>query len=306
MVGYLIMRLAMPSPHSRKGFGAALDRRCETCGYNLKGITSPQCPECGTVRQTHRTHLDVRAVEIVLQNKAKYEGTPQYREASEADFAGLDRRYYEGTTEELVRLGFRPAGDVVFKSHKHVCRILISSEGTTSILIYHINPMRVVARLRRTPLRMCHAQTEFGEGRFLETLNREEMLSGAHAPETTFCHLPLGTSVQTVLEEHERRKQQLIQESGTACASCATLADVMAAQVRQHEIERVFRRRIGYVDPEAYRRRLILDGNSPEVAERFAKALDTARRRLICGDNGIKTADCADGADKTNSSAPSA
>ena len=41
---YLLVRGALLIEHCLRGVRG----RCAACGYNLKGITGPECPECGT------------------------------------------------------------------------------------------------------------------------------------------------------------------------------------------------------------------------------------------------------------------
>lgn len=257
--------------------------QCRRCGYELKGITSAQCPECGAVRETYRTPLQMRAMEIIIQNKARFERIPAYRPAAEADFAGLDRDYYESTASQLAASGFRPLGDLVNTSTRYgkppVLRVLASADGMTCALIYHINPRRAPDRMKGMDLRLCHAQSEFADGRFLETTNTEGIYIDTPAPEILLHAMLPQTPALTVLAEHERRKQSYAQDTGCTSVIVATLDDAIAVQQRQHRLELAFRRRIGYADPDEVRRRAILNGSSERTADQLVQAIDEIRKR---------------------------
>lgn len=257
--------------------------QCRTCGYDLRGIASPQCPECGTVREMRKTPIELQAMEIVARAKGRFERPLLCRPATERDFAGLDRDYYEATARQLSWLHFRPIGDLVMAGvapgKAFVVRVFLSVDGKTCVLVYNVPQRRAPARLQGIPLRLCEALTEFTDGRFVETNNTEDLYVGTAPPEILRKRLPLQTDVLAVLAEHEQRCQFELTASAVLCVYYSTLEDVIAGLERQHRLVKNFRRRIGYVDPEEVRQQAILDGASEGSARQLAEAVDRVRRK---------------------------
>lgn len=257
--------------------------KCHTCGYDLRGIASPQCPECGAVREARKTPVELQAMDIVARAKTDWDRPLLYRPASEADFAGLDRDYYESAAERLASRGFRPVGDIVRigagRGKPPVFRTFVAADGQACAVIYHIPARRAPARLKDVRLQICEVNTEFTDGRFLETSNAEGVHVSTPAPEVLRNELPPGTDLFAILEEHERRRGACVNDGGASCVRYATMEDIIAGQERRRGLERAFRRRIGYVDPEEIRRRAILDGSAPQAASQLANAVDRIRRK---------------------------
>lgn len=280
--------------------GKLLAFRCSKCGYILAATDSLQCPECGAVRDHLQAALELHAAAILEARKKHIEQSFGYRVARDSDFAWLDRAFYKDTAFDLAGSGYHFLGDLVAEQTATVQRIMVSDDRSTIVAMIELHPRRAAALPKSLSTRRIHIQTEFTDGRFLETTNSADLPLVTLPPELVGDRLPSDTAMDVLIKHHEQGKRAMLQDSGTKCVTISTIDDVIAAQERQRELERVFRRQIGYVDPEEYRSWAISDGKTPEFANSFANAIEKARRRHLSGRSETKTAGAAD---NTNPSA---
>ena len=204
--------------------------------------------------------------EMLQGNKALYENVHQFRAAEEDDFEFLDLPAYEDAARVLAGLGFRHLGDVVDETIEEstdittVIRVLASTDGATTAAFYHLTPPTRPRGFRGKRLLMCDLATEFTDGTFLATANTKGRDLTTAATGIDRRQHPLETPLPDLVRSHEAEKQRLLaaragaKASAVTCVVVHTLADALAFAQRQQAAKNVFRRQIGYIDPEEVRR----------------------------------------------------
>ena len=222
--------------------------------------------------------------EMVAKNKALFTDELEVREATDADFAKLDREWYEATAAEFERLGFRRFGDVVSVTVEKatgmttVIRQFLSGDGTTVGGIYHV-PIET-QRLAGKKLLTVEFESEFGDGTFLITGNTAETNLATSPPEIHTSKHPIDTPVGELLAAHEKEKANLLAAKGGECVRVSTPEDLLELHRRQQRVRAKFRKEIGYIDPEEVKRVAVAGGRSEEdAAVAIAKASAEAARR---------------------------
>jgi hypothetical protein len=223
------------------------------------------------------------AREMVQRNKAIFAERHEYRDATDADFAGLDRDWYESTTRELQSSGHRRLGDVVNQTIERaglltVIRRMTSADGTTMLGLFHF------AHAPGTPgardFRTVDVETEFTDGTFLLTSNTAQSDLTTTPPALHRSRHPTDTPVADLLRSHESEKATLLaSKAGVSCVIISSAEEMMESQHRQQVIKAAFRKGIGYLDPEEVRRIAKLTVPDDEAAQAIAVAsADIARR----------------------------
>jgi hypothetical protein len=219
---------------------------------------------------------------IVQDGKAMYGEIHEYRAATEADFAGLDREFYESTGSELASLGFRYLGDLVnesiaaLKGVTPVIRVMTSADGTTVAAFYHLNSARRPDRKLLT----CEFETEFSDGTFLTSGNTQESNPLTPPPRIHARRYPRATPVSQLVQLHEAERQKLMAaDAGLTCTSVNTVPELVEFQKRQQQIKNDFRKGIGFIEPDEVRRVGQSSNGNPDVTESVAQAVEEARRR---------------------------
>jgi hypothetical protein len=201
------------------------------------------------------------AKDIIELNERMYGAIHEFRPATDADFEGLDRSYYDEVTTELTGRGFRLLGDLVdtaIEQQQNVhppIRVFTAEGGTTQVGIYHFVPAVEVPMADGKSLKMREAITELSDGSFLLTSNTlgSDLMTGP--PRLRKEQLELAIPLAELLDCHEQRKVELLQQSpGLTCVAIHTLEEAIASEKRQQQVKNEFRQSIGYADPEEVRR----------------------------------------------------
>jgi hypothetical protein len=201
------------------------------------------------------------AKEMVAANKAMYGAVHEFRPATDGDFDGLDRDYYERTTRELAERGFRHLGDLVDKTIEGQSglttpiRVLSSADGSTQVGLYHFKLPKMPPQHQGRPMYICDVATEFSDGTFLLTSNTQSADLMTPPPRITKRQHPLETTPQQLIEAHEAEKQKLLAAKGgdnvTAVVvkhdrRCGRIGEAPAAgEERTPQVDRVRRSRRG-------------------------------------------------------------
>jgi len=206
----------------------------------------------------------------------------------EEDFAGLDREWYEATTEALRGLGFGHAGDEVNVTIQKatgmttVIREMIGPDGTTIGLMYHVPVAKLPARLEGKKMLTVEFETEFSDESFLTTANTAETNLATAPPGIHSVKHPMETGVGDILASHEKEKANLLAaKSGANCVVMSTLKDITECHRRQQLMKAKFRKGIGYVDPEEVRRIATANKQGDAVTEIATAGADIARREEL-------------------------
>ena len=187
---------------------------------------------------------------MIGQQSSLWADDQQHRPAVAADFAALDRDWYQATTAALVAVGYRHLGDVVNQTMAEaagrptVLRVLASADGTTAAAVYHV-------RLPTGSDRVVEFDTELTDGTFVVT--------GNSADEDLITPTP---AIRRHRELADTPPGELVRAhaanlAGRDVIPVRTLADVLAAHARQYRLKAAHRksvnapagddvRRIGY------------------------------------------------------------
>ena len=191
---------------------------------------------------------------IVANMRSMYEKEHEFREATPADFEGLDVKYYEDTARALSECGgYRHLGDLVDKTIEQIMtasppiRVLAAADGTHTVAIYHVDP---TARFRSDAedddddedneddededddqeddeeeddddrddadekKLICDVATEFSDGTFLMTSNTEGQNQMTPPPQIEQRLFPPGTPVPELLRAHVAEHHKLLAAKG--------------------------------------------------------------------------------------------
>lgn len=225
--------------------------------------------------------------DILQNNKELFETLHDYRDATDADFDGLDRGRYETATQELNGLGYRHVSDVVNTTIENlrgitvVIRRMISIDGTTLGAIYHMPIAKKTQGLAGKTIFTCDLETEFSDGTFLVTSNTRETNLMTGTPAIHRQQYTLETPFPDLVRLHEARRMELLAATaGVTCTIVTTADEFMAFQHRQQAVKNVFRKQLGHVDPEEVRRIARTVNADPSVGDRAADAADRAAEKL--------------------------
>ena len=221
-----------------------------------------------------------------------YVESHEYREATDADFKGRDRKWYDTTTRKLNRLGYRHLGDVVNQTVANaaglvvVLRRFISKDGTNMAAIFQfVRPNFLTGK--PLDLRICDVESEFTDGSFLTSSNAESAKAASMPPQIRDTKYPTKTTIPKLIALHDAAKRKLLDEQPELrSVEIRTPDDYQAAQHRQEAIKAAFRQGIGYLDPAEVRR--IAEQKMPDdpAAAAIATAsADIARRQEQPGDS---------------------
>jgi hypothetical protein len=225
--------------------------------------------------------------EMVERNKALFAELQEHRDATDADFANLDRQWYESSSAQLTALDYRHLGDVVNKTIEQatgittVIRIFVSADGTTAVGMFHLALPTQPARLAGRKLYTIEFETELTDGTFIATSNTGETDLTTPPPAIHRNRQPLDTPLTDLASLHETEKAKVLEgKPGVSCITIGTLAEAMESQRRENVIKAAFRKGIGYVDPEEVRRIARAGHPDDPVVEAVAVSVaDIARRQ---------------------------
>jgi len=166
----------------------------------------------------------------------------QYCPATDADFAALDRDWYDRATLELSALGFIALGEAVNVTASEtagcavVMRRFVSADSTTMSAVYHI----VLPRLSIDD-RVCELESELSDGTFVTTSNAERARSVAVPPQIRDAKHAIDTPVAELVRLHQSAQAAVLADRpGTTFVSLRTIEDVNASQHRQLSIKAAF------------------------------------------------------------------
>jgi len=223
------------------------------------------------------------AEKLVEQNKKIYVEKHDKRPATEADFAGKDRGWYDATTAILEKRGFRTLGDLVNTTVEKtnglvvVSRVFLSGDGTTTTAIYHF----VAGKMN---LRICEFESELNDGTFIGTSNAAASKAITLPPQIRSNKMPADTTPEALLRAHDLAKEkELAEKTNVSFKEMKTLEDCQAMQDRQMAIKAAFRKEIGYVDPAEVQRQME-DKNKDPIATTIA----AASARIMAGLQKLK------------------
>ncbi|HEY7088721.1 MAG TPA: hypothetical protein VH518_11570 [Tepidisphaeraceae bacterium] len=230
--------------------------------------------------------LNKGAGSIIANTKAMYDRIHEFRDATDADFAKVDRSAYDQATEDLNRATFRHLGDIVDSTIEETggnsppIRVFASPDGTTTAGVYHFKAPGMEEKLGPDGALICDFSSEFSDDSFLMTSNTEGLDLMTPPPKIRRRHCHVQTPLDEIRTTHETEKQKLLAaQPGIQCKSVSTLDDVIAAAKRQQAIKNAFRKNIGFVDPEEIKRIASkMGGDAKDVGEMTAKAVDEQRK----------------------------
>jgi hypothetical protein len=223
--------------------------------------------------------------QIVGSARAMYGQAHEYREATEADFAGLDRDFYESSKRQLESLGWRHLGDVVdatieqLNGAASVIRVMTSPDGTTYVGFFHLRAS--FAHLPDEAILTYDVTSEFTDGEFLLISNTAQTNLMTTPPGIRNLKFPRQTPLEELLAAHEAEKQKLLaaRAPGGGCVVVSTLADAIESEKRQQAIKNKFRTGVGYVQSGEVKRIAATVDPTGDVGDDIADAVDEARRR---------------------------
>ena len=229
----------------------------------------------------------------VEEIKQLYIERHEYRAATEADFKGRDRKWYEKATGELVALGYRQLGDIVNETVAKaagmivVIRRFISPDGTNGAAIYHMVRPGPFG-LPGLDLRICDLESELSDGSFLTSSNAEAGKSASMPPQIRDTKYPADTTIPELVSLHEASKKKLLKKRpNLRLIEIRSAEEYQAAQHRQEAIKAAFRKGIGYLDPAEVRR--IAEQKMPDdpaSAAVVAVTADIARKQAQIAESG--------------------
>jgi len=222
---------------------------------------------------------------LLKDTKAMYDKQHEFRDATDADFAAVDKSYYDDNTDRLIAEGYAVLGNLVDKTIAEIghasppIRVLTSPERSTTLGLYNL-------RVGKRDLRICDITTEFADGTYLMTSNTEGLNKLAPPPEMKQRLHPPGTTVSELLEKHEAERLAMIASSaGVSCVLIHTLADAIASQNRQQILKNAFRSKVGYIDPGEVHDIAAARGADSDVADAVVESIEAAKKREGEGNN---------------------
>lgn len=204
-----------------------------------------------------------------------YKTRQEYRAVKAQKFGHLDLEYYDHVRDELVSRGCVCVGDyenVTLKGSPNdpmtFLRILISSDGHTSIALYHYPLLGPAGRI-------IDCETELGSNGYLVTSNAQTAGQLDPPPGFDMKYYSPKTPATKVFEAHHSRIKKLLAKSMSMEATLMKgVGDVLEMQERMHAAKAAYRQQVGYVT-EKELERLGADAS-------MAKAL----KRMISNENG--------------------
>ena len=212
--------------------------------------------------------------DLFTQQRALWAEEQKHRPATDADFAALDRGWYDAATAELTTHGFTHLGDVVNTTIADATgvappiRVLASADGHTVAGLYHV-------RTGGADLRAVDLDSERTDGTFVVTSNTADHDLLNPPPGIQRDRRPADTSVPVLLGAHRANI------AGLDAVPAHTLADALAAQARMHKLKSAFRASAGLVQPDEVRRiarRSMPDADDATVDDVADTIADAARR----------------------------
>lgn len=166
----------------------------------------------GQVAGTPSIHDPEKAgEEAAARERAIYTAHAEYRDATDADWKGLDREYYQRCTDRVTALGFTPIGDVVnesarraMPSMKSVIRSFLNPERTIVASISHVRFYGVIRLLSFVGLLPGHVrcvefESEITNGEFLTVSNMKESIKTLPTPGIHRLLLPRSTPIDELM-----------------------------------------------------------------------------------------------------------
>jgi hypothetical protein len=226
------------------------------------------------------------AVATVEEHKKLYVDRHEHRAATEADFVGRDRAWYDAATAELLSLGYQQLADRVNTTVENASQLVvvqrgfISGDHTTMTSIYQfVRPNKKTGEV--IDLRLCDCESELSDGQFVTTSNSAASNLASLPPQIHSTKHPAETTPTELVALHEASKAKFVMENpGTTFVQIHSLEEYDASQQRSQAIKAAFRKGIGYVDPAEVRR--IAEQkfpNDPDLVENAVATFDAARKR---------------------------
>lgn len=223
---------------------------------------------------------------IVDESRAMYSQIHEFRDATDADFAGLDLGYYQRMSEHLIQAGYRHLGDVVDATIEQIShasppiRVFSSPDGTTTVACYHIKPPEGSDFGGGQSLLMCDVTCEFSDGTYLATSNTQGLDALAAPTQITKRQFPLATPTDELIRSHEAEKARLLAaKPGVTCVIISTLADAIESEKRQQAAKNTHRKEVGFIEAEEVREVARNHNVDEGLANDIANATDEVRKR---------------------------
>jgi hypothetical protein len=169
------------------------------------------------------------AEKIYVQMKDAYAGKHEYKIVEAKHFPHLYLKYYTRTAEDLKAKGFAILGDIedttlsqLLPQFRTFVRYLVNKDGTIAAGIYYIfsTGCPKILHIANSALssKIVELQTEFSNGCFVVTTNATETLSTT--PRILVKYVPPDTSVDDLLEIHNKRLKEYAAEKPELCPVC--------------------------------------------------------------------------------------
>lgn len=169
-------------------------------------------------RAEHELQIARKGAALRDQLTRAFQPVHDYRHATDADWAGLDRRYYEEATATLTREGFAPLADLVdqtlrdaFPRIRAVARVYVGDGGRVRVAVYHARMLgwnRALQLLgliqRRIHVVECVSELD-GVSRFVSTSNTLGLDHVAPPDAVQVERMPRTATVAEVLARHRER-----------------------------------------------------------------------------------------------------
>lgn len=254
------------------------------------------------------------AARSVLADMRRNFGTPQFMEPTQASrYPHLDLARYDAYQAAMERRGFRMLGDFEQKAVNSsptsllaptFVRCCVSENGDRVVSYYQVKPrmgrllrmlLKGLLNLRwldapRTfaqnlPLRQCvDVETEFDDGRFLQTSNAQVAGLLAQPPFMEAQFLPFGTPLPALLDRHVTELARRL-HGGAKAVPVRNADDLLAVQKRQHAFKMAWRESVQWVTREELR---AMAGN-----DELADAIHAEVRRIVAAEAGERGAPAA-------------
>jgi len=255
-------------------------------GGGVRGLLSPGPPPKRATRE------EVRSADygdrLVLASKRFCALVHDHKPASEGDFDGLDRKFFERMTADLTAIGCTILGDLInpalaqIDSRHYLARVMLTSDGAATVFIEHVVLKGYSELARGTEIKLVGADTEFTDGSFLRTGNDVTTGLITCPPGFRKVQYPLEASASQILGRHLAELRAITHKQPVIVRS---MPDVLEAARRLRGMVSAFRHEIGYVDPNEIRRIALATGKTPELAETLARQADEARQRELASRN---------------------
>jgi hypothetical protein len=201
-------------------------------------------------------NLSVRIKEVnasvVRDSQEFYDGGFEYRPATEKDFEGLNRGFYERTFSDLNDAGCRHLGDIVnmtlerAKNVHSVIRLMVSADGKSSIIICHATVDDLSDATPNRPILAIDIDSEFLDDTFLCTSNSPSMSLKTLPAQLRMDLCPSDTPPVEMLHRHETELAKL---KSSDPLIFNTLAEAVASLQRKRHLTANFRKLIGDANP---------------------------------------------------------